>query len=101
MDQKTQTGWTVAGVLAIAVILLAGILWYQAENKQPTMDEVLSEGYEEIALVRAEMQIKCQGPERNDTECEEALEELAAILREFSEDLSDASTTPPDTNGAM
>lgn len=97
MDSKTNTGWVVAGVLAVAVVLLAGIMWYQWEAKQNKLDNVLTEGYEEIATVRAEVQIQCQGPARNDAECERALNELAEILRDFGEDLSE---TEPAGSGA-
>ncbi len=93
MEQKSTMSWIIAGILAIAVIALASIVWHQHQEKQKDIDHVLSEGYENIALVRAQMQIKCEGPARNDAECEEALEDLAEILRDFGQDLSQASTT--------
>ncbi len=92
MNEKNNTGWIVAGVLAVIVVVLMGLMWNA--SRTPDLDTVLNEGYEDIATIRAKMQIKCEGPARNDAECEAALEELADILREFGEDLSAASTTP-------
>jgi hypothetical protein len=95
MDEKnTHTGWIVAGVLAVVVVALGGILWNAAQTREKDLDEVLTEGYEDIAKVRAEVQIKCEGPARNDAECERALDELANILRDFGKDLNEATTTP-------
>jgi hypothetical protein len=95
MDEKnTHTGWIVAGVLTVVVVALGGILWNAAQTREKGLDEVLTEGYEDIAKVRAEVQIKCEGPARNDAECERALDELASILRDFGKDLDEATTTP-------
>jgi hypothetical protein len=94
MDEKnTHTGWIVAGVLTVVVVALGGVLWNAAQTREKGLDEVLTEGYEDIAKVRAEVQIKCEGPASSDAECERALDELANILRDFGEDLNEASTT--------
>lgn len=94
MDQKTNTGWIIAGVVLL-VLVLAGMMWMDAENKKKNIDNVLSEGYADLAMIRAEIQIKCDGPEANKEECDEALSELAKILEDFSDDIDVASTSMP------
>jgi hypothetical protein len=97
MEQKSNLGWIIAGVLAVIVVILLGVMWQAMEANKKDLNHVLSEGYEDIATVRAKMQIACDGPSKDEAKCEAALNELADILREFGEDLSTASTSASTT----
>ncbi|MDP2158506.1 MAG: hypothetical protein Q8K68_12455 [Nitrospirota bacterium] len=89
MDSKKQLtlAWTVAGILAV---LLAISLFFLM-NPERSLDTVLQEGKEDITAQRERVAEACDGS--NPTECNRELEELSTILREFSKDISRATST--------
>ncbi len=93
MNGNSKTGWIIAGILAIVVVIMLFMMWNDANTKD--LGNVLEEGRTSIIDMRAEVEKKCQGPEANEAECQDALEELSEVLQEFSEDVNEASTTPP------
>ncbi|HYD93164.1 MAG TPA: hypothetical protein VEB18_01750 [Candidatus Paceibacterota bacterium] len=94
---QNRTGWIIAALLAVVILVLLGMMWNDANNKD--LNQVLEEGRENLIDVRAEIEKKCEGPEMNEDACQDALEELADVLEEFREDVtaatSSATTTPP------
>lgn len=93
MDQKTNTGWIIAAILAVVLIIMVLVLL----NKPKDLDTVLSDGYKDLAMIRAELQIRCEGPDANEADCAEAREELQSILEEFSDDINAATSSMPTT----
>ena len=89
MDSKKQLtlAWTVAGILAV---LLAISLFFLM-NPERTLDTVLQEGKEDITTQRERVAEACDGS--SPAECNQELEDLSTILREFSEDISRATST--------
>lgn len=93
MNGTFKSGWVVAGILAVALVIMLFMMWDGANSKD--LNNVLEEGRTSIIDMRAEIEKKCEGPEPNEAECQDALDDLAEVLREFSKDVNDASTTPP------
>lgn len=81
-------------VLAVAVIILLIMLWGDW-NSSHNLGTVLNNGQNDITTVRDRVQADCRGPDANEARCQESLSELADILREFSANLSTATTTSP------
>lgn len=94
MNGNTKTGWIIAGILAVVVIIMLFMMWNDA-NSPDELSNVLEEGRTSIIDLRAEIEKKCQGPEANEAQCQDALDDLAEVLAEFSEDIEAASTTSP------
>lgn len=91
---RSNTGWLVAGILAIVVVVLLFIMWRQWDREQHDLGNVINEGQEDIASARAEIREKCTGPAGvNARDCQDALNEVSDIIREFSDDLADATTS--------
>lgn len=91
MDTKeARTAWIVAGVLAI-LLVIAVVLWVNAKRD---LDAVLTEGREDITQVRDRIAVDCRASDTASQErCQDHLEDLADILREFSEDIENAPQT--------
>lgn len=88
---NAKTGWIVAGILAIVVIVLAWMMW--SNENQKDLGTVLEEGRADIVTVRAEIQENCRGPQADEAKCQASLADLAEILNEFSDDVEDADTS--------
>ena len=93
MDRSNSMPWLIAGVLFIALIIV-GALWI---NTSRDLENVLSENSRDIRSQRDEIADKCTGPNADKEACDDALTELADILREFSVALSTAATTSAQT----
>lgn len=100
MDKKeTRTAWIIAGVLAV-LLVIAVVFWMNAKKD---LDAVLMEGQEDITVIRDRIEADCHATDAASKErCEDHLEDLADILREFSEDVDEAAaeegtTTIPPT----
>lgn len=93
MNGNSKTGWIIAGILAVVVVIMLFMMWNDANNKD--LGNVLEEGRTSIIDMRAEIEKKCQGPEANERECQDALADLSDVLEDFSEDVNEASTTAP------
>ena len=91
MNGNTKTGWIIAGILALVVIIMLFMMWNDANTKD--LDNVLEDGRTSLIDIRAEIEKKCEGPDVNEDECQDALKELSEVLSEFSEDVSEASTS--------
>jgi len=76
-------------VLFIGIIIV-GALWI---NTSRELESVLAENSSDIRSQRDEITDKCSGANADQEACDEALTELANILREFSAELSVAATT--------
>jgi hypothetical protein len=91
---RTNTGWIVSGVLAVVIVILLLMMWQQWDADQRDLNTVLDEGQENIMDSRARIALLCNGPEGTRApDCQDALEELADILRDFRDDLDNATTT--------
>lgn len=94
-EQQNNTGWIVAGVLAIVIVILLVMMWQQWDRGEQNLGAVLEEGQENLVDARAAIAQKCSGPQGTASPgCQDALDNLRDILEEFSEDLDTASTTP-------
>jgi len=94
MDTKKQLtlAWTVAGILA--VLLVIALFFLMGERND--LGSVLEEGREDITAQRDEIREACNSTdEASRARCNESLEELADILREFSLEIERATSTAP------
>lgn len=90
-------GWGVAAALAIVVVILLGFIWKTQYDLAHDFDYVLDQNGDEIVAVRAEVADRCSGTNPLDNpDCQEALDQLADVLRDFSRDLDNFSTTSPE-----
>lgn len=87
--KKLTLAWTVAGILAVLLI----IALYFVMNPKKDLDTVLQEGKEDITEQRDRITEVCDGPEANEGDCQNELDELADILRDFSKDIDKATST--------
>lgn len=89
MDTKeSRTAWIIAGVLAV-LLVIAVVFWM---NTQKDLDAVLTEGREDITVVRDRIAVDCRATDTASQErCQDHLEDLADILEEFSEDVEEAN----------
>ncbi len=100
MTKETRTAWTVAAVLGIIVIILLCIMasaWYKNQNDLGT---VLDENRGAVLDQREDIRKKCnaEGGEQSEA-CQAALQELSAILTEFTTDINRIQrATTTDTN---
>jgi len=90
--RSNSTPWLIAG---IAIVLLVIVAWLWMGTKRD-LESVLADSRADIADQRAVIAEKCTGPQADKEECDEALDEMADILREFSADLNTAATTSAD-----
>lgn len=95
MNGNSKTGWIIAGILAVVVVIMLFMMWNHNNSKD--LGNVLEEGRTSIIDMRAEIEKKCEGPQANEQECQDALDDLAEVLEDFSEDVDKASTTSPTT----
>ncbi len=93
MNGNSKTGWIIAGILAVVVIIMLFMMWNDANSKN--LGNVLEEGRTSIIDLRAEIEKKCEGPEADEKACQDAIDDLSEVLKEFSEDVEAASTTSP------
>ena len=94
MDTKKQLtlAWTVAGILAVLLIIAV----YFAMNPKKDLATVLQEGKEDISVQRDQIAMHCSGTDdASKKACQEDLDELTDILKEFSKDIKKASSTMP------
>jgi type II secretory pathway pseudopilin PulG len=92
MSRKdATTAWIIAGVLAV-LLLITLVLWINARND---LASVLQNGQQAITAERAQIQADCSGPNMNKDLCSQDLSNLADLLREFSTEVANATTTPP------
>lgn len=99
MQTHARTGWIVSGVLAIILVILLGLLLKQQYDLEHNLDYVLDRGGDKITAVRAEITETCTGesPLEQDR-CQDSLERLSDILREFSDDLEYFTPTSTPTS---
>lgn len=91
MNQNSKTGWIIAGLLAIVLIIVLVMMWNGSHNKD--LGNVLEEGRTNLIDVRAEIEKKCQGPEMNQKDCQAALDDLEDVLKDFKKDVNTATTS--------
>lgn len=92
---RNNTGWIVSGVLAVVIAILLFMMWQQWDRGQKDLATVLDEGQENIMDSRARIAALCNGPQGTAAPaCQDALDDLADILRDFRDDLDNATTTP-------
>ncbi|KND46995.1 MAG: hypothetical protein AB199_01005 [Parcubacteria bacterium C7867-004] len=92
MDTKKQLtlAWTVAGILAVLLVISV----YFIMNPKRDLDTVLQDGKEEIAAQRDEIRKNCANTDDlSKKRCQKDLDELADILKDFSKDITKASST--------
>jgi len=89
-----MNGWKVAtGALVVLVVILLAMMWAQWSKQEHSLDNVLQEGKEDVVEARAAIEMKCRGPQADEDDCQDALKDLADILKEFSKDVNAASTS--------
>ena len=93
MTHNDSVPWLISGVLLV-LVLVVGYLWLSTARE---LQSVLAENNQEIRSQRDVVAEACAGPKADREACNEALTELANILREFSADLSTAATTSVET----
>jgi len=93
MDKKeARTAWIIAGVLAV-LLVIAVIFWMNAKKD---LDSVLQEGKEDITVIRDRIAVDCRATDTAAKErCQDHLEDLEDVLREFSEDIEEAPEPAP------
>ena len=92
--RESNLAWIIAGILFVLLIVV-GYLWYSNTHD---LDNVLMEGSEDIGYWREQIAEHCRGPEADAEQCEEDMEELSDLIREFSADIDAAATTTLDAN---
>ncbi len=92
--RESNLAWIIAGILFVLLIVV-GYLWYS--NTQD-LDNVLQDGREDIGYYRDQIAEHCRGPEADEKQCAEDMEDLSDLLREFSEDIDAAATSTLDAN---
>ncbi len=101
MNTDSRTGWIVAGVLAVVVVILLGVMWKWNYDREHDVGYVLDRGGSKIMEIRAEIAEKCQGEAPfEQADCQDSLEELSDILREFTDDLEDINNASTTTDGS-
>lgn len=95
MNQNAGMAWTVAGVLAVIVVILLAVMavrWHDAQPKD--LSQVLQNGKEDITQVRDQIRKDCAATDDSSKKkCEQDKKDLADILKEFSADVSNSTTT--------
>ncbi|MBU2103546.1 hypothetical protein KKD81_00605 [Patescibacteria group bacterium] len=93
MNTKKQLtlAWTVAGILAVLLI----ISLFALLNPKKDLGTVLQEGKEDITTQRARIAEVCSGPNAGSkSDCQDELDALSQLLRDFSADINKATSTP-------
>jgi len=96
MKQNASMAWTIAGVLAVVVIILLAMMATSWQDKQPkNLDDVLRNGKEDIAELREKIRMDCaKTDDAGKKKCEKDKEDLTDLLKEFSTDVTYSTTTP-------
>ena len=99
-NQDAKTAWGIAGVLAIIVVILLGVMAYRWYDEQPKdYGQVLQEGSEDITVIRDRIRMHCTATDEDSrARCADDLEDLGDILSEFSEDVANSTTTVESAN---
>ncbi|KND50274.1 MAG: hypothetical protein AB202_03575 [Parcubacteria bacterium C7867-007] len=95
MKKNAGMAWTVAGVLAVVVIILLAMMATSWQDKQPkNLDDVLRNGKEDISELRERIRMDCaKTDEAGKKMCEKDKQELTELLKEFSTDVTYSTTT--------
>jgi predicted MarR family transcription regulator len=89
-NAKLTLAWTVAGILAVGLIVALIAL----ANREPDLGTVLEDGREEVTAQRDRIREACNGTDAaSQRACNEELEDLADILREFSQEIDRATSS--------
>lgn len=93
MDKKeARTAWIIAGILAV-LLVIAVVFWMNAKKD---LEDVQRDGYTDIGAMRDLIALDCGKTDEKSTKlCAEHIDDLSEILKEFSKDLEDATTTAP------
>lgn len=82
--------WTVAGVLAVIVIILLAFMIYDWNQRRNDLGYVIDEGTSNIAEQREVIRARCSD-DLTSAACQDALADLSDILEDFSRDFSRAA----------
>lgn len=95
MNQNVGTAWTVAGVLAVVIVILLGVMAYNWQQNQPKdLSDVLQNGKEDITQVRDQIRADCKKTDSDSKKkCADDLQTLADTLHEFSTDVANSTTS--------
>jgi signal transduction histidine kinase len=89
-QKKLTLAWTVAGILAVLLVISLFFLMNQPKD----LDTVLQEGKEDVTAQRDQVAEACNGSDaQSKARCQDELQELADILRDFSKDIDKATST--------
>jgi hypothetical protein len=88
-QNEKNTAWIVAGILLVLLIIV-GYLWI---STKADLNTVLENGKQSIAAQRDQIAKDCQGPDANQNACQSDLAQLSDILKDFSANIQQASTT--------
>lgn len=93
IKDNAAVAWGVAALLGLIALLLAVSLAREEHAPKPLSD-VLEEGRVSIEEQRDQIRRDCRGtdPIRKER-CQEALDDMAAILQEFSQEIRNATTS--------
>lgn len=112
MDIKDK-GWLAAGVLAIVVVVLLGIMAFQAAENGNNLSNLLDRSAEDIKDQRDEIADKCRSQDPADrADCAAAMDDLVRILNNLERDFAriernfevqnvEVSTTTVETEAAV
>lgn len=92
MDTKKQLtiAWVIAGILAVGLIIALVALM----NQKKDLGTVLQEGREDLTEQRDRIAEACQSEDAaSQRRCQNELDELSDILRDFSRDIDRATST--------
>lgn len=101
MTHQTRTAWTVAGILAVIVIILLGVIGYGWYERKNNLGYVLEDGQNAVMSQRQLIRETCSSElGAASAECQAAIQELANFLIEFRAELSQIQTaTSSDIGG--
>ena len=92
-QNEKKTAWIVAGILLVLLVIVA-YLWI---STKADLNTVLENGKQSIKSEQAQIAQDCQGPTRNEAVCKQDLADLSDILKEFSANVQEASTSTTTT----
>lgn len=90
LKKQLTIAWTVAGILAVLLIIALFVIL----NPKKDLGTVLQEGKDDITAQRARIAEVCSGPNAGSkSDCQDELDALSQLLRDFSNDIDQATST--------
>lgn len=88
-QNEKDIAWAVAGILLVLLVIVA-YLWI---STKADLNTVLENGKQSIAAQQVQITQDCRGPKMDKAACASDLSQLSDILKEFSANVQEASST--------